>query len=206
MRRTQVMSTLLFCAAISVAHVGSAQDAARPTILNVTMDAAGDQLTITGSGFGAAPVVTIDGQPVPVLPGATDTQVNVVTPAVLLTSPGTYRLTMVDSVRQVGEVFVVASRAGSRDALTRRQTLVDERLCERAGSGPATCSHETVSGYEPGALEQVDDELGKLVDRVRRRHRRARSRSGMPQEPVQEWSSGFVHVPRTGYRQPRGMP
>src|SRR6202163_4529385 len=112
MRRTQFAAALLVCAVMGLSRAGAAQDAARPTILNVTMDAVGDQLTITGSGFGAAPVVTIDGQPVPVLPGATDTQLAVVTPAVLLTAPGTYRLTVVDSVRQVGEVFVVASRAG----------------------------------------------------------------------------------------------
>ena len=112
MRRTQLAAALLVCAVIGFPRAGWAQDATRPTILNVTMDAAGDQLTIVGTGFGAAPVVTIDGQPVPVLAGASDTQVTVVTPAVLLTTPGTYRLTVVDSVRQVGEVFVVASRAG----------------------------------------------------------------------------------------------
>src|SRR5258707_366190 len=102
MRPTPFVAALLVCAAIGVSRAGSAQEAARPTILNVTMDAAGDQLTISGTGFGPAPVVTIDGQPVPVLPGATDTQVTVVTPAALLTTPGTYRLTVVDSVRQVG--------------------------------------------------------------------------------------------------------
>src|ERR1700676_5180743 len=112
MRRTQFVAALLVCAVIGLSAVGSAQNAPPPTILNVTMDAAGDQLTITGKGFGPAPVVTIDGQPVTVLFGATDTQVTVVTPAVLLTTPGTYRLTVVDSVRQVGEVFVVASHAG----------------------------------------------------------------------------------------------
>src|ERR1700688_2654545 len=110
--RPPLVAALLVGAVTGLSRVASAQDTSRPTILNVTMDAAGDQLTITGTGFGAAPIVTIDGQPVPVLPGATDTQVTVVTPAVLLTAPGTYRLTMVDSVRQVGEVFVVASRAG----------------------------------------------------------------------------------------------
>ena len=109
MRRTQFVAALLFCAVIGLARAGSAQNAPPPTILNVTMDAAGDQLTIVGTGFGPAPVVTIDGQPAPVLAGATDTQVTVITPAVLLTTPGTYRLTVVDSVRQVGEAFVVAS-------------------------------------------------------------------------------------------------
>src|SRR5580704_8629219 len=112
MRRTQLVAALLVCAVIGLPRAGSAQNAPPPTILNVTMDAAGDQLTITGSGFGPAPVVTIDGQPVTVLLGSTDTQVTVITPSVLLTTPGTYRLTVVDSVRQVGEVFVVASHAG----------------------------------------------------------------------------------------------
>jgi hypothetical protein len=110
MRRIQLVAALLVCAVIGLPRAGSAQNAPPPTILDVTMDAAGDQITITGTGFGPAPVVTIDGQSVPVL-GATDTQVTVITPAVLLTTPGTYRLTVVDSVRQVGEVFVVASHA-----------------------------------------------------------------------------------------------
>jgi hypothetical protein len=112
MRRTQLVAALLVCAVIGFARAGAAQNAPSPTILNVTMDAAGDQITITGNGFGPAPVVTIDGQPVTVLLGATDTQVSVITPSVLLTAPGTYRLTVVDSVRQVGDGFVVASHAG----------------------------------------------------------------------------------------------
>ena len=101
---------------------------------------------------------------------------------------------------------MVARRAGSGDALARGETFVDEGLGERAGSSPALGGQETVGGDEPGALDQVDDELGELVDRVRRGHRRTRRRSGMAQEPVQEWSSAFFHVPRTGYRQPRRLP
>jgi len=46
-----------------------AQEASRPTILSVTMSATGEELFITGTGFGPAPEVTIDGQPVTVLPG-----------------------------------------------------------------------------------------------------------------------------------------
>src|SRR6202521_4240971 len=112
MRRTQLVAALLVCAVISLPRAGSAQSAPPPTILNVTMDAAGDQLTITGKGFGPAPLVTVDGQPVTVLLGSTDTHVTIITPSVLLTTPGTYRLTVVDSVRQVGDGFVVASHAG----------------------------------------------------------------------------------------------
>ena len=113
MRRTQLAAALLVCAVVSFPRVGAAQTAAPPTILNVTMDAVGDQLTITGKGFGPAPLVTIDGQPVTVLLGSTDTQVIVIAPSVLLTTPGTYRLTVVDPARQAGEAFVVASGAGT---------------------------------------------------------------------------------------------
>jgi IPT/TIG domain-containing protein len=111
MKRTQLVAALLVCALIGLPRAGSAQNAPAPTILNVTMDAAGDQITITGKGFGPAPLVTIDGQQVPVLTGSTDTLVTVVTPAVLLTTPGTYRLTVVDPVLHVGEAFVIASHA-----------------------------------------------------------------------------------------------
>ena len=86
MRRIQLVAALLVCAVISLPRAGSAQNAPPPTILNVTMDAGGDQLTITGRGFGPAPLVTIDGQPVTVLLGSTDTQVSVIAPAVLLTA------------------------------------------------------------------------------------------------------------------------
>jgi hypothetical protein len=89
MRRMQLVLALLVCAVIGLPGAGLGQNAARPTILNVTMDAAGDQTTITGTGFGHAPVVTIDGQPVTVLLGASDTQVTAITPPVLLTTPGT---------------------------------------------------------------------------------------------------------------------
>src|SRR6202140_2783335 len=112
MRRPQLVAALLVCVVISLPRAGSAQNPPPPTILNVTMDAAGDQLTITGKGFGPAPLVTIDGQPVTVLLGSTDTQVDVIAAAGPGTTPGTYRLTVVDSVGQVGEVFVVASHAG----------------------------------------------------------------------------------------------
>jgi hypothetical protein len=55
MRRTQLVAAVLVCTAIGLPRAGSAQNAPPPTILNVTTDAAGDQLTITGSGFGPAP-------------------------------------------------------------------------------------------------------------------------------------------------------
>ena len=69
-------------------------------------------LTITGTGLGPDLLVTVDGQPVATLPGATDMQVEVLAPTTVLTTPGTYRLTVVDPARQVGDGFVVASPIG----------------------------------------------------------------------------------------------
>src|ERR1700681_3964387 len=112
MRNTSFVVTLVVWAGLGLAQIGAAQTAPPLTILNVTIDAAGDQLTITGKGFGPAPLVTIDGQPVTVLLGSTDMQVTVIAPSVLRTTPGTYRLTVVDSVRQVGDGFVIATHAG----------------------------------------------------------------------------------------------
>jgi hypothetical protein len=91
------------------------QEAARPTILNVTSEmlATGEVvLVITGVGFGETPAVTVDGQVVPVLAGASDTQLSVLAPATVLATPGTYRLTVTDPVRQLGDAFVVVSLAG----------------------------------------------------------------------------------------------
>ncbi len=111
MRRSPAVAILLLSAVIGFARDGAAQDPPRLTILNVTQDTTGDRLTITGKGFGQTPTVSIDGQPVVVLQGGTDTQVSVLTPLALQTTPGTYRLTVVDPVRQVGDAFVVVSRA-----------------------------------------------------------------------------------------------
>src|SRR6266542_6386213 len=57
------------CVALGSSGVGLAQAPGRPVIRNITMDGAGDVLTIAGAGFGTNPQVTFDGQPVPVLPG-----------------------------------------------------------------------------------------------------------------------------------------
>lgn len=56
--------------------------------------------------------VTVDGQPVTTLPGATDAQIEVLAPTTVLTTPGAYRLSVVDPLRRVGDGFVVTSAAG----------------------------------------------------------------------------------------------
>jgi hypothetical protein len=115
MRSAPFVVVLVVCAGLGLASIGAAQTAARPpippTIHNVTQHDGSGVLTITGTGLGANLVVTIDGQPVAVLSGATATQVEVLAPAAVLTVPGTYRLTLVDPVRQVGDAFVIAGHA-----------------------------------------------------------------------------------------------
>ena len=83
---------------LSVAHVG-AQTAAPLTIHNVTVQERTGVLTITGTGFGRTPAATVDGEPVTVLANGTDTRIEVLAPAALLVTPGTYRLTVVDPAR-----------------------------------------------------------------------------------------------------------
>ena len=97
---------------LSVAHVG-AQTAAPLTIHNVTVQERTGVLTITGTGFGRTPAATVDGEPVTVLANGTDTRIEVLAPAALLVTPGTYRLTVVDPARHVGDAFVVASQSGT---------------------------------------------------------------------------------------------
>ncbi|MEQ1908050.1 MAG: hypothetical protein ABMA15_04465 [Vicinamibacterales bacterium] len=84
---------------------------AHPTIQTVTV-AAGGLLIISGTGFGADAAVTIEGQPVTVLPGGSATQLTVPAPASVLTTPGTYRLT-VTVPGQPADVFVVVSQPGN---------------------------------------------------------------------------------------------
>ena len=108
--RNRLCAALTWISILVVVGAAAAQpDAARPTIHRVTIDSQTGVLTITGAGFGPHLVVTVEGAPVPLLPGATDSQVEVAPPPALLTTPGTYRLTVLDPVRHIGDAFVVAS-------------------------------------------------------------------------------------------------
>ena len=150
MRRTPHVAALLIFALISTARPVAAQPTPGPTIRSVTLDEAGDLLTITGAGFGPVPEVTIDGQPVTVLPGGSDTQVTVQTPAVLQTTAGTYRLTVSDTTRHKGETFVVATRGGlagislAAGASSIGATGADQGVAAPSSQGGATAT--VVSG------------------------------------------------------------
>jgi hypothetical protein len=97
---------------MGLAPLAAAQPVAAPTIHRVTVHPDTGVLTVTGTGLGPDLQVTVDGQPVPQLPGATDTEMEVLAPVTVVTQPGTYRLTVVDPMRRVGDGFVVVSPAG----------------------------------------------------------------------------------------------
>ena len=66
---------------------------------------------------------------------------------------------------QVDEGDLVADGERAGDPLGRGDTLVDDRLRERAVARPAAHERELIWGDQAGCGEQVDDELGHRVDR-----------------------------------------
>jgi hypothetical protein len=127
---------------MSVAFGVAAHAAAQPTgpaIHSVTVLPDTGVLTITGTSLGADLVVIVDGQPVTILPGATSTRLEVQPPATVLTTPGTYRLTVVDPVRHVGDGFVVASQGSLASGVVE------------AGRTPSTSSVGGASSAVSGA-------------------------------------------------------
>ena len=67
MRSTHVVALVIW-AGLGLGSIAAAQTVTGPTIHNVTLHEGEGVLTITGIGFGREPVVTVDGQPVTVLP------------------------------------------------------------------------------------------------------------------------------------------
>src|SRR6185437_6959675 len=77
--------------------------------------------------------------------------------------------------REVDERQLVAGGKHPRDALARRDALLDEGRGERARLlGTAAGERELVLGDELRGCEEVDDELDRLADHERRGQRRAR--------------------------------
>ena len=149
--------------AVVVAATTSAQPGSAPVIQNVTVNADTHVITITGSGLGPDVLVTLDGQAVVLLPGATATRVEIQAPAAVLTTPGTYRLTVVDPARQTGDAFVVATAPTSVSmgaaAVTRTPAAVSERTPSprepRASSSASTAVSRPASG--PSPLTLIED-------------------------------------------------
>jgi hypothetical protein len=95
MRRMNVLLAVIgVCVSLVVAGVVpvSAQTSRVPRIFSVVEDFAGTTLVISGMRFGEGPEVWMDGQSVPVLPGATDARLEVEVPVAWRGQPGTYRL------------------------------------------------------------------------------------------------------------------
>ncbi len=112
------MRLMFFVATLALATplVGSstvvAQTASSPlTIHNVRLHELSGELTITGTGFGTAPVVAVDGQPVTGAARRHRHAARGAGAAAALTTPGTYRLSVVDPARQLGDGFVIAITA-----------------------------------------------------------------------------------------------
>jgi hypothetical protein len=146
-----------------VASAVAQPDVAKPTIHRVTVDSQSGVLTITGGGLGEHLVVTVEGTPVPLLPGATGTQVEVAPPPALLTTAGTYRLTVVDPTRQIGDAFVVAispERVGlERVALNGTPTITSGTAPVVNGPPAVSPAAATVGKYVggPSPLTVIED-------------------------------------------------
>src|SRR5262245_42678294 len=98
MRAPSRVLSLSIAFILTLAVTTSAQPVSGPIVQSVTLNAETSVITITGSGLSPDVVVTVDGQAVPVLLGGTETRVEIQAPAAVLTTPGTYRLTVVDPV------------------------------------------------------------------------------------------------------------
>ena len=107
-RRFVVALVASACLVVAATVVRAQEVDARLEIRNVTLNAADGVVAISGTGFGEAPVVWIDGQRVDILAGSGDTQVFVAAPSSVLAVPGTYRLTVGDPTRSVSDDFVLA--------------------------------------------------------------------------------------------------
>ncbi|MEZ5290148.1 MAG: hypothetical protein R2745_03620 [Vicinamibacterales bacterium] len=109
-RLKHVLTGMGVCLGLIAAPAGAQTP---PMIHSVTLAADTGVLTIAGEHLGPDLQVSIDGLPVTTLPGATDTRVQVQAPAVVLATPGTYRLVAIDPVRKAWDGFIVATSPGA---------------------------------------------------------------------------------------------
>jgi hypothetical protein len=128
---------VLVSALFGLPQISAAQSVASPAIQSVTLQPDTGVLTITGTGLGANLIVTVDGQSVTALPGATATRLEVQSPATVLTTPGTYRLVVVDPVRRVGDGFVVASQGSLAGGIIETNGTASTSAGGRASSSGA---------------------------------------------------------------------
>ena len=107
--------------------------------------------------------------------------------------------------REIDVRHLVAERQRARHALRRCDSFVDDRLRERAAARTAADERELVGRHEARCGEEVDDELGGLVDRERRAEALAAGRGGRllagRADGAQAGRTLVVHIPRSSYRQ-----
>ena len=149
MELTTVRGALILSLALVVPGAVAAQPGP-PVIHRVMLQPDTGVLTILGTGLDADLLVTLEGQPISVLPGATARQIEALVPAPILAAPGTYRLTVADSMRGTGDGFVVAIAPGG--GLVTNAAAADPT--------PAVAAR-TESGRVPGAagVDRVESEI-----------------------------------------------
>ncbi len=149
MRTPRCLFMLLVSAMFGLADQAGAQPPSAPVIQNVTLRQDTGVITIAGSGFDRELAITVDGQPAAVLPGGTDTQIEVLAPPSVLQTPGTYRLTVIDHLHKVGDAFVVANQAATTG------------LSSSAFTGTPTAEAATNSPARPGVSGALAPAAGR---------------------------------------------
>jgi hypothetical protein len=145
-RMNSLLAVLGVCVCVVVAGVApvSAQTvpaAPSPRIFSVVPDLSGTTLVISGLRFGEGPEVWVDGELVPVLPGATDERLEIDVPAAWRVQPGTYRLIVRTAAGRTDSFEVMVGGAAAGGAESRRAGVATEadadpvrRAGERAGA------------------------------------------------------------------------
>jgi hypothetical protein len=113
-RMNSIVAVLVVCLSVMVAGLSpvSAQTAPAPRIFSVVSDLAGTTLVVSGMRFGEGPEVWVNGETVPVLPGASDERLEIDVPSTLRARPGTYRLIVRTSAGRTDSFEVMVGGTG----------------------------------------------------------------------------------------------
>lgn len=146
MARGIVVALALGLVSVSVRAAAQPPPASAPaatlTIDHAALDADRGILAIHGSGLGSHIVVTLGGEVLALLAGATNERMEAVAPARVLDTVGTYRISVVDPTRQTTTAFVVTSQPTVEAAASLSPA---SRLTTRRGSNDSARSQTSVS-------------------------------------------------------------
>lgn len=154
-------------AALAAWLLSTAQAAAQPplpTIRSASLAPDTGVLTIVGEHLGPSVQVMVDGQLVSSLPGATDTQVEVLAPVTVRTTPGTYRLVVFDPVRKAWDGFVVASAATPTFAVSAGAEAEPATGAGPADAGRASAAYASAAAPADGAPALAPRPLAIIED------------------------------------------